>query len=77
LLVSKNPELCAFTLEANTTVYLFGGEPFPEERHIHWNFVASTKELIEAARQRWIAQEFPKIEGETEFVPLPEQKRAK
>lgn len=71
LLVSKNPELCAFTMEANTTVYLFGGEPFPEERLIHWNFVASTKELIEAARQRWIAQEFPKIEGETEFVPLP------
>jgi hypothetical protein len=74
LLVSKNPELCAFTLEANTTVYLFGGEPFPEERHIHWNFVASTKELIEEARQRWIAQEFPKIEGETEFVPLPDRK---
>lgn len=74
LLVSKNLELCAFTLEANTTVYLFGGEPFPEERHIHWNFVASSKELIESARQRWVAQEFPKIEGETEWVPLPERR---
>jgi redox-sensitive bicupin YhaK (pirin superfamily) len=58
-------------MEARSTVYLFGGEPFPEERHIHWNFVASSKELIEAARQRWMAQEFPKIDGETEFVPLP------
>ena len=71
LLVSKSPELCAFTLEPGTTVYLFGGEPFPEERFIHWNFVASTKERIEEARQRWIAQQFPTIEGETEFVPLP------
>ena len=73
LLVSKSPELCAFTLEPGTTVYLFGGEPFPEERFIHWNFVASTKERIEEARQRWIAQLFPTIEGETEFVPLPGQ----
>ncbi len=71
LLVSKNPTLCAFTLEPNTTVYLFGGEPFPEERFIHWNFVASSRALIEEARQRWAAQEFPRVPGETEFVPLP------
>jgi len=71
LLVAKNPELCAFTLEPGTTVYLFGGEPFQEERLIHWNFVATSRELIDAARQRWIEQAFPKIEGETEFVPLP------
>ena len=71
LLVSKNPELCAFTLEAGTTVYLFGGEPFPEERLIHWNFVATDRSLIEEARQRWERQEFPRVPGETDFVPLP------
>ncbi|HRB73329.1 MAG TPA: pirin-like C-terminal cupin domain-containing protein, partial [Flavobacterium sp.] len=60
-----------FEMAANTTVYIFGGEAFPEERFIFWNFVASSKELIEEAKERWQKQEFPKVPGETEFVPLP------
>ncbi len=76
ILVAKNATLCEFTIAANSTIYIFGGEPFPEERFIDWNFVASSKELIEAAKQRWIAQEFEKIKGdETEFVPYPVRKR--
>ncbi|RZJ63841.1 MAG: pirin family protein [Flavobacterium sp.] len=73
LLVAKDASLCAFTMNENTTVYLFGGEPFPEERFIYWNFVASSRELIEDAKQRWIDQQFPKVPGETGYVPLPEQ----
>ncbi|GGE32959.1 hypothetical protein GCM10010832_11480 [Psychroflexus planctonicus] len=71
ILVSKQAELCAFTMEANTTVYIFGGEVFPEERIIHWNFVASEKQMIEEAREKWKNQSFPKVPGETDFVPLP------
>ncbi|MBD3581015.1 pirin family protein [Flavobacterium selenitireducens] len=71
LLVAKDAQLCAFEMGENTTVYIFGGEPFEEERHIFWNFVASSKELIEAAKQRWIDQAFDKVPGETGFVPLP------
>lgn len=71
ILVAKDTTLCEFEMEANTTLYIFGGEPFAEERHIHWNFVASEKELIEAARKKWNAQTFPKVPGETGFVPLP------
>lgn len=74
ILIAKNTELCTFELAANSTVYIFGGEAFPEERFIFWNFVSSRKERIEEAKQAWIAQTFPKIEGETEFVPLPEPK---
>lgn len=73
LLVTKDSSLCEFTMNENTTVYIFGGEPLPEPRHIYWNFVASDPQLIEAAKERWAAQEFPKIPGETGFVPLPEQ----
>jgi len=36
-----------------------------------WNFVASSKELIEDAKERWEKQSFPKVPGETDFVPLP------
>jgi redox-sensitive bicupin YhaK (pirin superfamily) len=72
LLVAKDSALCEFTIAANSTIYLFGGEPFAEERFIDWNFVATDKELINAAKQRWLAQTFDKIKGDdTEFVPYP------
>lgn len=73
LLIAKDSTLCRFTMEANSVVYLFGGEPFPEQRYIDWNFVSSEKESIELAKQKWKAQEFTKIPGdEVEFVPYPE-----
>lgn len=75
LLVAKKPEMCCFYMNENTTIYLFGGEPFPEERYIHWNFVSSDKEKIEKAKRDWQDQNtrvFPKIPGDDKtFVPLP------
>lgn len=72
MLVTKDSHLCAFVIEANSTIYLFGGEPFPEERFIDWNFVATSRALIDEAKQKWKAQAFDKIKGdETEFVPYP------
>lgn len=71
ILIAKDSKLCEFEMSENTTIYIFGGEPFTEERIIFWNFVASTKELIEDAKERWENQTFPKVPGETEFVPLP------
>lgn len=72
LLVAKESTLCSFTIQAGSTVYLFGGEPFPEERFINWNFVASSKELIEEAKEKWKTQTFDKVVGdETEFIPYP------
>lgn len=71
LLVAKNSSLCQFTMNANTTIYFFGGTPFPEERYIYWNFVATTHERIEQAKAMWAAQQFPPVPGETDFVPLP------
>ena len=72
LLVAKDSKLCEFTIQEDSTIYIFGGEPFPEKRFIDWNFVSSSKELIAEAKQKWKAQAFPKIEGdETEFIPYP------
>lgn len=73
MLVAKNTKLCEFEMKENTVVYLFGGEPFPEERFIYWNFVSSSREKIEQAKQDWQEQKFPKVPGETEYVPLPPQ----
>lgn len=75
LLVAKDSSLCEFSITANSCIYIFGGEPFPEERFIDWNFVSSDKALIAEAKQKWVAQAFDKIKGEeTAFVPYPERK---
>jgi redox-sensitive bicupin YhaK (pirin superfamily) len=50
---------------------LVGGEPFPEERHIYWNFVSSSKDRIKQAKDDWRQGRFPEIAGETELIPLP------
>ncbi|WP_286966102.1 pirin family protein [Flavobacterium sp. UBA4854] len=72
ILITTEASLCEFEIAANSTVYIFGGEPFPEEHFIFWNFVSSDKNLIEKAKIDWTNQTFPKVPGETEFVPLPE-----
>jgi redox-sensitive bicupin YhaK (pirin superfamily) len=73
ILIANDSKLCGFRMNENTTVYIFGGDAFAEERIIYWNFVASTHELIENAKQKWLDQAFPKVPGEIEFVSLPEQ----
>ena len=76
ILIAKDSKLCEFEITENTTVYIFGGETFPEERFIYWNFVSSSKERIEKAKSDWQNQTFPKVPGETEFVPLPPENNA-
>jgi len=72
ILVAKDSTLCEFVIQAGSTLYIFGGEPFAEERFIDWNFVSSRKERIEEAKQKWMNQSFDKIKGdELEFVPYP------
>jgi redox-sensitive bicupin YhaK (pirin superfamily) len=58
---------------SDARVMLLGGAQFPTPRVIWWNFVASSRERIEQAKQRWLRQEFPSVPGETEFIPLPKQ----
>jgi redox-sensitive bicupin YhaK (pirin superfamily) len=53
-------------------VMLLGGEPMDGERHIWWNFVSSSRERIEQAKQDWQAGRFAPVPDETEFIPLPE-----
>lgn len=50
---------------------LLGGLPLPEDRHVWWNFVASTQEQIEAARQRWAGDDFPDVPEDSGRMPMP------
>lgn len=71
ILITLDAHLCTFEMKAGSTVYIFGGEPFPEERFISWNFVASDKSTIDEAKEKWINHEFPKVPGDDGYVPLP------
>jgi redox-sensitive bicupin YhaK (pirin superfamily) len=51
---------------------LFGGAPMDGPRHLWWNFVSSSQERIEQAKEDWKAGRFAPVPGETEFIPLPE-----
>jgi len=52
---------------------LLGGEPLDGHRHVWWNFVSSSRERIEQAKQDWLDGRFGQVPGETEFIPLPER----
>ena len=53
-------------------IMLFGGAPLDGERHLWWNFVASSRERIEQAKADWREGRFDTVPGdEDEFIPLP------
>jgi redox-sensitive bicupin YhaK (pirin superfamily) len=57
----------------DTQAMLLGGAAFPTPRYIWWNFVASSRERIELAKDQWANGGFAPVPGETEFIPLPRQ----
>jgi redox-sensitive bicupin YhaK (pirin superfamily) len=50
---------------------LLGGAPLDGKRFVYWNFVARTRERIEAAKADWVEGRFAPVPGETEFIPAP------
>jgi redox-sensitive bicupin YhaK (pirin superfamily) len=63
----------AIRLEAqcDSHVMLLGGTALSEDRHVWWNFVASSAAQIDAAKQRWAADDFPPVPGDSERMPMP------
>jgi redox-sensitive bicupin YhaK (pirin superfamily) len=52
---------------------LMGGAAFATPRHVFWNFVSSSRERINEAKEDWKAMRFPLIPGDDqEFIPFPE-----
>ena len=63
----------AIRAETDGRLIVLGGETMDGPRHIWWNFVSSSKERIEEARNDWKLGRFDKVFGdEKEFIPLPE-----
>ena len=62
--------------DAASRVMVLGG-PHLGTRLIDWNFVASSRDRIDRAREDWKARRFPEIPSDRdEFVPYPDWQRA-
>jgi redox-sensitive bicupin YhaK (pirin superfamily) len=65
-------EYSKIVIGQNSHFVIIGGEPLESNRHLWWNFVSSSKDRIELAKKQWKDGTFPMVEGEIEFIPLPE-----
>ena len=63
----------ALKASAAARIMLLGGEAFSTKRHVFWNFVSSSRERINQAKEDWKAMRFPLVPGDDkEFIPFPE-----
>lgn len=69
--IAKASAMVEISAEERSRVVLFGGEAM-NHRHVWWNFVSSSRDKIEAAKNDWKNNRFDHVPGETEFIPLPE-----
>jgi redox-sensitive bicupin YhaK (pirin superfamily) len=59
--------------EEASRVLIVGGAKLEGSRHIYWNFISSSKERIERAKDDWRNDRFPRVVGdEVERIPLPD-----
>lgn len=73
LLIFRPGDRITVTAVRPTRMMLLGGATMDGPRHIWWNFVSSSKERIEQAKEDWVQKRFRDVPGETEFIPLPER----
>lgn len=72
LLVFRPDDEIVLRAVGDARVLLVGGEPLDGPRHIWWNFVSSSQERIEQAKEDWRAGRFGTIPGDAvEYIPLP------
>lgn len=73
LVVLKPGEVMELASTHGGLVFLMGGEAFPNRRHVYWNFVSSSRDRIEQAKDDWINRRFADVPGDDhEFIPLPQ-----
>ncbi len=73
LLVFRPGDEITVTARLPSRILFFGGEPMDGPRYVWWNFVSSSRERIEQAKEDWRQMRFDSIPGDAEeFIPLPD-----
>jgi len=73
LLIFKPGDRISVLALSNARLMLVGGDPMDGPRHIWWNFVASSKERIDDAKEAWRSGRFDAVPGDDELIPLPDR----
>ncbi len=74
LYVLSPGHVAQLTSAAGGKLMLLGGGAFATRRHVFWNFVSSSRDRINQAKEDWKAMRFPLIPGDDEeYIPLPEK----
>ncbi len=72
LIVLHPGALVDMRAEEAARALVLGGEPMEGPRHIWWNFVSSSRERLEQAKEDWRQGRFDTVPGDAEdFIPLP------
>ena len=72
LLIFKPGDRITVRATQPSVMMFLGGTALEGPRYIWWNFVSSSKERIEQAKQDWQMGRFGHVPDESEFIPLPE-----
>ncbi len=72
MLVLKQGMTVQIRATQEAKLMLLGGDALDEPRHLYWNFVSSRKERIEQAKKDWRENRFPRVQGDDEYIPLPD-----
>jgi len=66
---------CEIEVARGTQLLLFGGQPFPEERYLDWNFVSSSKQELKNARKRWESFKFDNVPNDNTYIEYPSNRK--
>lgn len=72
LMVSRTENECMIELKKQTRILVFGGPQLNEDRFLYWNFVSSSKDKIENAKNNWRNKKFPMVANDSTYIPLPQ-----
>ncbi|MGB5720280.1 MAG: pirin family protein [Woeseiaceae bacterium] len=72
MVVAKPGQALAIEALEDSRVMIIGGAPLGK-RHVWWNFVSSSRERIERAKDDWRDGRFDPVPGDDEFIPLPDR----
>jgi redox-sensitive bicupin YhaK (pirin superfamily) len=72
LLVFRPGDEITVVARQPSRLLFLGGEPMDGPRYIWWNFVSSSRERIDQAKEDWSQKRFDIVPGdERDFIPLP------
>jgi redox-sensitive bicupin YhaK (pirin superfamily) len=72
LLIFRPGDRITVTAKSDSRLMFLGGAALDGPRYLWWNFVSSSKDRIESAKEDWKQGRFAIVPQETEFIPLPD-----